>query len=435
MLRNRLSPLLNGEYSTELKSMHAGLWMDKFLPGSDFGCEDKSAHIRALEKQSLPIGYKEAYKTRATSFVEASVQNTCRLLYARALGRLVIGLGAKGVLEAGLRVEPTWGVPVLPGSALKGLAAAAAHQLVSGDWKKSAGWPRAKAANPPSSFENLFGTRDAAGLVIFHDAWWVPDENYLPFAPDIMTVHHGDYYQSKGKPPAPTDFDTPTPVAFMTVTGRYLVVLEGEENWCRAAEKLLELGLSQLGIGAKTSAGYGRMNLEEPFDSEIRQIPTGNPTKTWDDLRRFKEFPEARMAIRKFIEQWEKACPNVHEQAQRLSRDRKDFHQEFCPRFSSVQPAIPPSTGQKQPSEEKKPEWKPALGWVEDDKKGRPFLKVRIDNGPLDRKAKDVQVGDSENKLSEDKELLAKLRAATESSPLRIQFKLDGARLRRVKLS
>ena len=38
-------------------------------------------------------------------------------------GRLVVGLGGENVLETGLRLHHTYGMPILPGSALKGLAA------------------------------------------------------------------------------------------------------------------------------------------------------------------------------------------------------------------------------------------------------------------------------------------------------------------------
>jgi CRISPR-associated protein Cmr6 len=436
MLRGSLEELLGGEYPARPDSMHAGLWLDKFLPGDKFGGEAKSAHIRKLEKQPVPRAYLDAYKMRAASLVAAACRNAGLVLHARALGRLVIGLGAKGVLEAGLRVEPTWGVPILPGTALKGLAAAAAHYLVGGgDWAKPQGWPRSAASSPPSSFEHLFGTRDSAGLVCFHDAWWVPFDSCLPFAPDVMTVHHGDYYQ-KDNPPAPTDFDTPVPVAFMTVTGRYLVALEGEEHWCRSAEKLLEMGLRLLGIGAKTSSGYGRMSLEEPFASESREadgIPRRQVGQRMSALMPLGEFPEARSTITGTIDRWETEDAQMHEQACRSRQAQKEFHERYCSRLAPVLSPAPTPADKDTPPPAPKADWIPAEGWVEEDRQKRPVLCILLEGKQVDRKAKDVLVGDGPTSLSEDKKLLAMLRAATREAPCAVNVKLDEKKLRAVR--
>jgi CRISPR-associated protein Cmr6 len=54
---------------------------------------------------------------------------------------MIIGLGQKGPVEAGLALEHTWGIPMIPGSALKGLTMAAAHLLLNDEdqaWRKKA---------------------------------------------------------------------------------------------------------------------------------------------------------------------------------------------------------------------------------------------------------------------------------------------------------
>jgi CRISPR-associated protein Cmr6 len=105
--------------------------------------------------------------------------------------------------------------------------------------------------------------------LIFHDAWWKPEGERLPIHPDVMTVHHADYYtRTENKPPS--DMDNPNPssvcVGDREVSGR------GREDRLRpkrmnrpelldAALCILKLGLEHLGIGAKTNAGYGRMSL------------------------------------------------------------------------------------------------------------------------------------------------------------------------------
>lgn len=251
---------------------HAGLWLDKYLralrvPELETKREEKKADqddrgtaIRALLEEAsattVPEGYEAAFKRRRALLegldggVEGGV--TC-LFTAEASGRLVIGLGTQAIRETNLTLLHTWGVPCLPGSALKGLASAAAHGLgASAQWKKS-----------PAQGEDhaqLFGDTKRAGYVAFHDAWWIPEGATLPLDVDVMTVHHPDYYRD-GKV-APADWDEPNPVAFLTSHGKYLVALSGPEAWVVRAGEWLEAGLKELGLGAKTQAGYGRMTLE-----------------------------------------------------------------------------------------------------------------------------------------------------------------------------
>lgn len=85
---------------------------------------------------------------------------------------------------------------------------------------------------------------------------------------DVVTVHHGRYYQDGEFPPA--DWDTPTPVPFLSASGSYLVAVLGPQDWAKAALKILAHALKLSGIGAKTSSGYGRlkMDIEPPVSPE-----------------------------------------------------------------------------------------------------------------------------------------------------------------------
>jgi len=137
-----------------------------------------------------------------------------------------------------------------------------------GQWSKRSNEDREK-----TYYDHLFGSTDERGAVTFFDAWWWPtSENaVIPIHQDVMTVHHQDYYQGKSECP-PSDVDDPVPVAFASVTGSYLVGVEGDPGWCDVALRLLKLGLSELGIGAKTNAGYGRVRLE--YEAATRQSMT-----------------------------------------------------------------------------------------------------------------------------------------------------------------
>ena len=240
---------------------HWGLWLDRYLNSED--SQDHGPHIRSIVDRPAPNGYDEAFNRWRDSW-GADVERL--LLHAVVQGRMVVGLGAKGSLEAGIHLDHTWGVPKIPGSALKGVAAAAAHQLTSDlTWKKRSQDSRAADKNV-SDFDILFGTTDEQGAVRFHDAWWIPDQNVRPLQLDVMTVHHPKYYQAGGSNVAPpSDTDSPTPLPFASVQGRFLIVIEGgNADWREAAADFLYLGLSHLGIGAKTNSGYGRATLSYP---------------------------------------------------------------------------------------------------------------------------------------------------------------------------
>jgi CRISPR-associated protein Cmr6 len=253
---------------------HAGLWMDKFLQDQtteDTGRDDDAKRAKGdLLAEVASIGVPAPY---ATAFArrKLALESSGRYVIqarARAVGRAVVGLGQKGPTEIGICLEHTWGVPILPGSSLKGVAAAAAHRLHGGaEWEKATSVAGKAVARKPNSYDWLFGTTDEEGAVSFLDAWLDPDTKH-PLDLDVMTVHHQKYYGGDTRPSGdrdvypPSDMDSPNPVAFLSTGGTFVVFLEGEEAWVETAFKLLSEGLEQLGIGAKTNAGYGRFVLE-----------------------------------------------------------------------------------------------------------------------------------------------------------------------------
>lgn len=186
--------------------------------------------------------------------------------------RLIVGLGQESVLEAGLRLHHTYGVPVVPGSGLKGLASHYCHtvwgQFHEGD----------KAAEENKKFRRgepyhdlLFGyTRKSeeadAGAITFHDAWITPESLAKgAVLRDVMTPHHPQW-QDGGAPP--TDFDSPTPVSFLSVAGAFRVAVswngpphDKQQDWTQLAFALLKEALWNWGVGGKTSSEIGRAHV------------------------------------------------------------------------------------------------------------------------------------------------------------------------------
>jgi len=234
---------------------HAGLWLDRFLPslperGKPVERSPQTEHIVEAARIREPVLYRPAFTRWATALEAAGAS----LRVGVVEGRMAVGLGAESVLETAVSLSRTYGLPCIPGSALKGTAAAYARRFLGGDWAKGG-----------DAYRTVFGAgghNGQAGYVTFFDALYIPGSSPggRPLEPDVLTVHHPDYYQGGAKPPA--DWDSPNPVAFVSATGAYLLALSGpSEAWVARSFELLSAALRELGVGAKTSSGYGRVRL------------------------------------------------------------------------------------------------------------------------------------------------------------------------------
>ena len=206
----------------------------------------------------------------ASAGSRAASRGTLRCLRLRAEPewRLAVGHGNKAnAYEIGLALHGTYGWPVIPGSALKGLAAAWAASESSGaateDLLRVLGGPRPGTPPPhgsSASASSLPVLQSRQGTVRFLDA--IPDGKPVTVLADVLTPHVKPYYDSLTGAPAtpvpPAEYHNPVPVTFLTVSGGYAVDLYGpdEKDVELAAEWLMKAG-DELGAGAKTAAGYG----------------------------------------------------------------------------------------------------------------------------------------------------------------------------------
>jgi CRISPR-associated protein Cmr6 len=241
---------------------HAGLWLDKYLEKQvEGGGENaKAPHLKAVVDDKPVSPAYVAFFTRWQQSLERAGTLTRK---AQAQGRLIIGLGSESVLETSITLHRTYGVPYIPGSALKGLAARYARtRLEDQTWGQGS-----------EAYKILFGDTGKAGYVTFFDALYIPGsaKRDRPLALDVITVHHPEYYSGKDSPPA--DWDNPNPVPFLSTTGSYLVALHGPDSWVEAAFEILTLALAEEGIGAKTSSGYGRMVLGNVAEKPLVEEP------------------------------------------------------------------------------------------------------------------------------------------------------------------
>lgn len=240
---------------SDYETAHAGLLLDRYLPqwpdDKTQKGEEFAEFIEKVCKQSSSEIYKEAYQRWNNLLVRRQIQQCAALWCGKLDGRLMIGMGGASVLEAAIRLHHSYGVPLLPGSALKGLVRAYALA------KTAEGTGRISQ----QECETLFGREPEgeesgdAGYVIFHDAWWIPSSQPA-LTPEIVTVHHPQYYATQGASDA-SDFDAPTPNAQIAVQGSFLFAVEGAKDWAEFGIQLLQAALQHWGAGAKTAAGYG----------------------------------------------------------------------------------------------------------------------------------------------------------------------------------
>jgi len=266
---------------------NAGLLRDRFL---QVAVKDKKNHPKAREalfeamRQSLVQSkgaYTAAYQRQESTFKDIESKG-----FFRTIGRMVIGLGGENVIETGLTLNHTYGTPMIPGTALKGLAAHYCNQAWgAADEKFRVGGDYHQA---------IFGTTEDSGHIIFYDAWITPDSLEGSLQPDVMTPHHGDYYSDEKGLTPPTDFEDPNPVTFLSVVGTFRIAVSCDvpgpvgQEWAERVFSLLSDALQEWGIGGKTNAGYGRL---VKADLDRKSVSESNQDKT----REMK--PEAKLKV------------------------------------------------------------------------------------------------------------------------------------------
>ncbi len=239
LLLDRYAPwvMRNGSWNLDYKQQQGqgakGRWLRDWV-----GHTSRSGWIMVDNEQM------EALRGRFQAILSWYEQRGMRVLRFRAepVWRFVVGLGAAHVLETSLTLHRLWGLPIIPASGLKG--AARAYAAAMGQTESEA-------------FRQIFGTPEQAGAVVFFDA--LPGK-HPKFAVDIMNPHYPHYYRGEKYPPA--DWDSPRPVFFLTVCETpYLFALAARRQVSSelldTAAHWLKGALTELGIGAKTSADYG----------------------------------------------------------------------------------------------------------------------------------------------------------------------------------
>ncbi len=303
---------------------NAGLIFDRFMPplGADPSSKKKALEQTCRAAQKADRRLLKALNAR-WELIAYAIGSTPFSL--KTEWRLVTGLGRKGPLEVGFTFN-RFGFPILPGSSLKGVARAYAlyqlaetlqdqlyrqpnqstpqnlgkehHQLSQAaplsrlelilsieqeeTFLATFTWcygENSAALDLAKQFRAAFGTTAAAGGAIFIEA--IPKEN-PKLVLDIMNPHFPQYYQGVE---LPTNWQSPIPVLFLTVADNveYRFAVGWSKNITpnqrEGAEKWLIGGITLLGAGAKTSAGYGYFKAPTSASTMPTTAPV-QPTQT-----------------------------------------------------------------------------------------------------------------------------------------------------------
>jgi len=234
--------------------LNIGLFFDKYIAWyrekNKEKCGIKKQISLLRNDQSLkvpfhlvPLDLYKNYRNRFKFLIHnlEALNYKIGIQYLKLKWRLAINLGAVSVYETSMLFHRNYGVPIIPGSAVKGVV----HHYAE-EYKEI---PEAA---------KIFGSQDKKGEVIFFDALPIIDEKEQRdfIVLDVMNIHYGDYYQ-KGE--IPGDWMNPNPVFFLTVEGVKFIftIVSKDEKLKEKAIELLKEAVSTMGIGAKTSAGYG----------------------------------------------------------------------------------------------------------------------------------------------------------------------------------
>ena len=240
-------------YTLELgRGENASLIMARYIKNLDDKNDSKRDLFTAMTKAASNAQdlYSLAFRTRHDALAMTATPG-----YFRTIQALAAGLGNSNVIETGLALNPTYGVPMLPASSIKGVTAHYCAEVFGPADSRFRGPDDDGTAG--EIYEALFGKtspegEQEAGLLRFYDAWIMPECVRNAFVLDVMTPHHG------------SDFTDPIPVNFLTVSGDFELWIgcldfEADRKWADFAFGLTEAALKNYGIGGKIRAGYGKM--------------------------------------------------------------------------------------------------------------------------------------------------------------------------------
>ncbi len=216
-----------------------------------------------------------ARRARALSRLAGAPNRQVIAIEIEPQAAVVTGTATGGLRNVGIELHGTHGWPIIPASSLKGVAAAYAAEVASPeDLDRIFGSPRPGREKDSETSEKP-GARP--GTVQFFDA--LPGPDGVTVAQHDLTPHARAYHtgiDSTGSRPVPAEYLSPVPIPFLVVDGgSFTAHVAGPADDAAAAARLLCEAMDDLGVGAKTSAGYGYLT----GTARVLDLPVGGAAR------------------------------------------------------------------------------------------------------------------------------------------------------------
>lgn len=238
---------------------------------------EKKYILKDIQKDIIRISFhkdiqklgKQVNEKRLSALMDLSNVHI-RILKGTLTKSIIHGLGYEHIRETSLSIHPIYGFPYVPGSSIKGMMRRwFIEAFLDGDESQFLSSKRQLA----EVGREIFGIKDQQGAVQFLDIYMYKN---VSITNDVMTSHFSKYYS--GKSPA-SDTLNPVPIYFYTVEvpeieiifivrggkkSRYPKEIIGNivTDWAKKA-------LKEIGLGAKTSSGYGFFNEVKDVTEEV----------------------------------------------------------------------------------------------------------------------------------------------------------------------
>ncbi|MEA2499987.1 MAG: CRISPR-associated protein Cmr6 [Actinomycetota bacterium] len=230
-----------------------GLLMERYLAFGDNRGQLQIVRELTDRKALVPdfTGQGELIEAYCARWQQLAEELGAVTLSGRPHWRVIVGLGTNAVLGGGIVLHPVFGLPVIPATALKGISRAYARWVLE---------------RPEDELDALLGKVDEEGA-LRGDLLFLEG---VPAAPpvverDVINPLFGAYYRDGRTPPA--NYLSPQPIFFLALGARSLyrfgvASLSGDQEAVEQGARWLRGALTDLGIGAKTGAGYGYWELD-----------------------------------------------------------------------------------------------------------------------------------------------------------------------------
>jgi len=209
--------------------------------------ENRKKVLQYLKRPFKELSY---YRERQNSLIISLKNNNFSVceFTGKLLENAIPGLGISSAFETGISLNFIYGFPYLPASSLKGITSDYAIFYEGKDKEKD------------EDYKNVFGAQGLEGNVIFFDALPIIDNNILDL--DVMTPHFQEYYSNNS---FPGDYLKPNPILFLVIKKNVsfkFYLASKDKNLLNIACKWLKGALENIGIGGKTSVGYGHFSIK-----------------------------------------------------------------------------------------------------------------------------------------------------------------------------